>query len=383
MSEAARTLEHAGGRAARLAALVPGLPRLLEGRWIAGLLHLGLALFLVAVAIGSRGRIAATVHGGHLDQWIALVTLVLALAGAWGPALAPGLTARVAGRLRRGPAWGGVWKEFHRNRLAAFGLYLMVLLYLLTLLTPYLAPFDPNLQVDILHTRYLSPSLTHLMGTDRFGRDVFSRVLYGARISLSIGFVAMGIAVTLGTLVGAVAGFLGRFVDTALMRIVDMFISFPPLVLVLAIVAIVERPPIFLVIAVLGITLWPPVARIVRGEVLSLREREFIQAARALGLSNWRIILRHVIPNTLAPVIVAGTLGIGNTILLEAGLSFLGFGVQPPTASWGTMIADGRDALLNAWWVATFPGLAIVITVVAFNLIGDGLRDALDPRLRA
>jgi peptide/nickel transport system permease protein len=222
----------------------------------------------------------------------------------------------------------------------------------------------------------------HPLGTDQFARDVLSRLLYGARISLLIGFVAVGISVTIGTLLGAVAGFLGGAVDGVIMRFVDMVISFPRLVLLITIIALFE-PSIFLITAVLGLTLWPGTARIVRGEVLALREREFVQAAEALGFSKRRIILRHLIPNALGPVIVAATLGIGDTIVMEAGLSFLGLGVQPPTPSWGTMVADGRNVLLNAWWLSTFPGLAIVFTVLSFNLVGDGLRDALDPRLRS
>jgi peptide/nickel transport system permease protein len=249
------------------------------------------------------------------------------------------------------------------------------------LLAPYLTSYEPNAIGDIAATRHLPPSLDHLMGTDRFGRDVFTRVLYGARISLSIGFVAVSISVTLGTVIGAVSGYFGGVVDTVLMRFVDMLISFPRLVLLITVIALFQ-PSIFTVIVVLGLTLWPATARIVRGEVLSLREREFVEAARALGLDSPRIIFRHIIPNVLGPVIVAATLGLGNIILIEAGLSFLGLSVQPPTPSWGNIIDGGREYLVQAWWVSTFPGLAIVVTVVAFNLIGDGLRDALDPRLR-
>jgi peptide/nickel transport system permease protein len=254
-------------------------------------------------------------------------------------------------------------------------------LYALALVTPLVAPYDPNLQGNLLTERFVGLSPAHPLGTDQFARDVLSRLLYGARISLSIGFLAVAISVTIGTTLGAVAGYLGGLVDTAIMRFVDMVISFPRLVLLITIIALFE-PSIFLITAVLGLTLWPGTARIVRGEVLSLKEREFVQAAVALGYSRPRIIFRHLIPNALAPVIVAATLGIGNTIVLEAGLSFLGLGVQPPTPSWGTMVEAGRGQLLDAWWLSTFPGLAIVFTVLSFNLVGDGLRDALDPRLR-
>jgi len=257
-----------------------------------------------------------------------------------------------------------------------------VVLYLVALLAPLIAPYDPIAQQDIVRTGFLPPSLEHPLGTDRFGRDVLSRIIYGARVSLSIAFVAVAIAITIGTILGAVAGYMGGRVDAAIMRFTDMVLAFPRLVLLIMIIALFS-PSIFLIITVLGLTQWPSTARIVRGEVLSLREREFVMAARALGFGRWRIILRHLVPNVLAPVIVAATLGIGNTIVLEAGLSFLGLGVAPPTPTWGNMVADGRETLLSAWWVATFPGLTIVVTVLAFNLLGDGLRDALDPRLRS
>jgi peptide/nickel transport system permease protein len=191
----------------------------------------------------------------------------------------------------------------------------------------------------------------------------------------------VAISVTLGTLVGALAGYFRGWVDTAIARFIDMMLSIPRLILVLVVIA-VFRPEIWIVIVVLGFTGWEGTARIVRGQFLQLREQEFVQASRALGYGDGRIILRHILPNTLAPIIVIATLGIGTTILLEAGLSFLGLGVQPPTASWGSMVNDGRDAMITAWWISTFPGLAIVLTVVCFNLLGDGLRDALDPRLR-
>jgi peptide/nickel transport system permease protein len=324
-------------------------------------------------------RVAAA-FGGAWDERLALGALVAALAGSWAWSWRD--VAKPRARAQVGVSqWDLTTRAFAKNRTAVAGLMIIVGMYLLALLTPFLAPHDPSFQGDLVAERFIGMSATHPLGTDQFARDVFSRLLYGARISLLIGFVSVGISVTIGTLVGAVAGYLGGVVDGVVMRFVDMVISFPQLVLLITIIAFFE-PSIFLITAVLGLTLWPNTARIVRGEVLSLREREFVQAARALGYSKRRIILRHLIPNALAPVIVAATLGIGQTIVLEAGLSFLGLGVQPPTPSWGTMVADGRNVLLNAWWLSTFPGLAIVLTVLSFNLVGDGLRDALDPRLR-
>jgi peptide/nickel transport system permease protein len=220
-----------------------------------------------------------------------------------------------------------------------------------------------------------------LLGTDQYGRDIFSRVLYGSRISLSIGFLVVLISVTLGTVIGVSSGYFGGWVDNVMMRLVDVLIAFPALFLILIIIATFGNS-IYLIVITLSFTGWMGVARIVRGQVLSLKEQEFILAAKSLGLSNLRIIFRHLMPNALTPVIVAATLRIGSIILTEAGLSFLGLGVQPPTPSWGNIINEGRDSLLNHWWISTFPGIAILSTVVCFNLIGDGIRDALDPRMR-
>ena len=341
-----------------------------------------MSTFAATTAVFSFDDITRTFSDGQLDAWIALATLFVTVVGVW--ALGIYDVAVLANRPYRrvGVSQSRIaWRRFRRNRLAMAGLAIMAILYWVTLLAPFLAPFDPNFQGDIVLNRYLPPAAEHLFGTDKFGRDIFSRVLYGARISLTIGFLAVAISISLGVMVGAVAGYFRGFVDTAIARLIDMLLSIPRLILLLVVIAIFE-PSIFLIVAVLGVTGWEGSARIVRGQFLQLREQEFVQAARALGYSDGRIMLRHILPNTLAPIIVIDTLNIGNTILLEAALSFLGLGVQPPTASWGSMVSDGRAAMITAWWISTFPGLAIVLTVISFNLLGDGLRDALDPRLR-
>jgi peptide/nickel transport system permease protein len=349
-------------------------------RWrVAGL---ALLVWLAAgwILVWRLGRVRAAVVGGALDDRLAVVTLALALVAPcvwWWRVLRAPVDAKRFG----GSPWDLATRAFSKNRGAVAGLAIIVVLYLIALVTPLVAPYDPAFQGDLVNERYVGLSAAHPLGTDQFARDVLSRLLYGTRISLIIGFVSVGISVTIGTLLGAIAGYIGGVVDGLIMRVVDMVISFPTLVLLITIIAFFE-PSIFLIVAVLGLTLWPNTARIVRAEVLSLREREFVQAAVALGYSKRRIILGHLIPNALGPVIVASTLGIGQMIVLEAGLSFLGLGVQPPTPSWGTMVADRRNVLLGAWWLSTFPGLAIVFTVLSFNLVGDGLRDALDPRLR-
>lgn len=363
-----------------LGGILPGAPQLLRGRWGSGSLVLALWIGLLWVLVSRWERVAASPFG-DLDQRVALATLVLGLVASWGWSFRDIRRSEEDRRISENSVWGLALASFRKNRVAVGGAIAIVLLYVVALLTPFLAPVDPSLQGDLIGERLLPPSALHPLGTDQFARDVLSRMLYGARVSLSIGFVAVGISITIGVVLGAVAGFLGGWVDSFIMRTVDVVISFPRLVLLITIIAFFQ-PSIFLIVAVLGLTQWPSTTRLVRGEVLSLREREFIQAGTALGYSRTRLIFRHLVPHTLAPVIVAATLGIGDTIVLEAGLSFLGLGVQPPTPSWGTMVADGRNNLIGAWWLSTFPGLAIVLTVLAFNLAGDGLRDALDPRMR-
>ena len=365
--------------ARHLGIIMPGLPQILAGRWGSGVMVVLTWVGMLWIVI-ARGPRVVSVTLSTWDGRLAWVTVAIALVASWVWSWRDQQRSSVVSAVGVSQ-WDLAVRAFSKNRTAVAGLILIVAMYLIALVTPLIAPHDPGFQYDLLTHRFIGPSATHPLGTDQYARDVLSRLLYGARISLTIGFVAVSISVTVGTVLGAIAGFFGGVVDSVIMRFVDMVISFPRLILLITIIALFE-PSIFLVIAVLGLTLWPSTARIVRGEVLVLREREFIQAAEALGYPKRRIIMRHLIPNALAPVIVAATLGIGNTIVLEAGLSFLSLGVQPPTPSWGTMVADGRSDLLNAWWLSTFPGLAIVFTVLAFNLVGDGLRDALDPRLR-
>lgn len=364
-----------------LTVLLPGAGHALMGEWLRGLMILLPWGTLLGLIFWAWERIVAVGDGGSLDLWIAIATLAGMLALVWGGALFD-LTVRRRRLLVRGDSqWSIAARQFRRNKLALVGLGIIVVLYLVALMAPLLAPHDPLAQHDIARTSFQSPRAGNWLGTDRFGRDVLSRIIYGSRISLSIGFIATVISITIGTLLGALAGYFGGRVDTLIMRFTDTVLAFPRLVLLIMIVALFG-PSITVIILVLGLTQWPGTTRIVRGDVLSLREREFIQAAQALGMGRARIIGRHLIPNVMAPVIVAATLGIGNTIVMEAGLAFLGLGVQPPTPTWGSMVADGRESLISAWWVATFPGLVIVLVVLAFNLVGDGLRDALDPRLR-
>ncbi|OGP75108.1 MAG: peptide ABC transporter permease, partial [Deltaproteobacteria bacterium RBG_13_58_19] len=251
--------------------------------------------------------------------------------------------------------------------------------FVVSLLAPWLAPFDPGF-ID-LQSVLMPPNAQHWLGTDPLGRDVLSRIIYGSRVSLKVGFVAVGLATLVGLMIGSLAGFYGGWVDQVLMRLVDLMLCFPSFFLILAVIALLE-PSIWNIMAVIGLTGWMGVARLVRAEFLSLREREFVVAARALGASDLRLILRHMLPNALAPVMVSATLGVAGAILTESALSFLGLGVQPPTPSWGNILTAGKDNIEIAWWLSFFPGLAILLTVMSYNLLGEGIREAIDPRLR-
>lgn len=264
-----------------------------------------------------------------------------------------------------------------RSRVA---LVVLTVVVLAALFAPVLAPYDPSAQLDIVRLKSLAPSLAHPFGTDPYSRDVLSRVLYGARVSLSIAFAAVALSVSFGVLVGVVAGYVGGVVDAVLMRLVDAALAIPRLLLIIAVVALWGSVSVTaLTILIAGVT-WFAVSRLVRAETLTVRDRDYVVAARALGVSPWRIVLRHVLPNVVGPGIVSATLAVGSVILLEAGLSYLGIGVRPPTASWGSIIQDGAERVSDLWWLTVFPGLAIVITVFACNALGDALRDALDPR---
>ncbi|HEU5190607.1 MAG TPA: ABC transporter permease [Methylomirabilota bacterium] len=271
------------------------------------------------------------------------------------------------------------WRTFSRNRLAVIGGVVVGILVIFAVLAPVLAPWDPN--KHDMRVILSPPSSQHWMGTDQLGRDVLSRVLYGSRVSLAVGFVSVGIATLVGILLGAAAGYHGVWVDGVIMRFVDLMLVFPRFFLLLAVLAFL-KPSIWTIMVVIGLTGWMSVARLVRAEFLTLREREFVVWSESVGASAARVVFRHILPNALAPVLVAMTLGIPAAILMESGLSFLGLGVQPPHATWGNILTEGKDSLEIAWWMTVYPGLAILITVLSYNLLGEGIRDALDPRLR-
>ncbi len=287
------------------------------------------------------------------------------------------------------------WRRLRRHKLAVAGLVVLSLMVLGALFAKQLAPFDPN-AIDNVHWQGtpLPPCFQdaaqcggHALGTDEVGRDLFSRLLFGARISLTVGLFAVLMELLIGTTLGAIAGYYGGWIDYGLMRLTDVFLSIPLLPLLLVLTAIVAASSskaalsFGVIVIIIGGLSWMAVARLVRASFLSLREREFAEAARAVGNNDGRIIFRHLLPNAIAPIVVQGTLDVANVIILESGLSFLGLGIQPPTASWGNMLANAQSNLSIAWWAAVFPGLCILVTVLAINYIGDGLRDALDPNM--
>jgi peptide/nickel transport system permease protein len=263
------------------------------------------------------------------------------------------------------------------NPLALWGFVIIAGILLLALFAPQIAAYDPE-AIDV-KAILLPPSSIHLMGTDGLGRDVFSRMLFGARISLLVGFVAVGIATVIGIILGAISGFYRGWVDIVIMRLVDVMLSIPTFFLILAVIAFLT-PSIWNIMIVIGLTSWMGVTRLVRAEFLSLRGREFVLASQTLGAQDARLIFKHLLPNSLTPIIVSSVLGIASAVLIESGLSFLGLGVQAPQASWGNILTDGKEYIQFAWWLSLFPGMAILITVLGYNLLGEGLRDALDPR---
>ncbi|MDD5431991.1 MAG: ABC transporter permease [Candidatus Omnitrophica bacterium] len=258
-----------------------------------------------------------------------------------------------------------------KNKALLAGIIIIGFFSLIAIFAPIISPYEPSIidQNNLL----MAPSSKHLLGTDSLGRDILSRIIYGARISLSIGLIAVGIATLLGLILGSIAGFYGGLIDMIIMRFVDIMLCFPTFFLILAVVAMLE-PSIFNIMIIIGLTSWMGVARLVRAEILTLKEREFIQASRAIGASNFRIISRHLIPNAIGPVLVNATLGIAGAILLESGLSFLGLGVQPPVPSWGNILIEAKSTLGVAWWITVFPGLAILVTILGFNFLSEGLK---------
>jgi peptide/nickel transport system permease protein len=292
------------------------------------------------------------------------------------------------------------WKRFKRNKLSVAGGIIVLILFLIAVFAPFISPYDPY---EIDRTQILEPpSSTHPFGTDDLGRDVMSRMVYGSKISLAVGFVAIGIATLIGMILGALSGYYGGWIDRVIMRFIDIMLSIPTFFLILAVIAFIDPnlwyvilprlisktlesvimdPNILNIMIVIGFTSWMSVARLVRAEFLSLKEREYVLAARALGAKNMRIIFKHIMVNSMAPVLVSAVLGIAAAILVESALSFLGLGVQPPTPSWGNILALGKDNIEIAWWLSVFPGLAILITVLGYNLLGEGIRDSVDPRL--
>lgn len=275
--------------------------------------------------------------------------------------------------------WKDAWHRLSRNTFAMIGLTILILIVGIAIFAPKIAPFDPNLQ-DYTSSMQ-SPSRNHLLGTDNFGRDILSRIMYGARISLRLGLFGTLIGASVGSLLGAVAGYFGGWVDMIIMRLLDVQMAFPGILLAVIVIAVMGVSDLNVIIAI-GVFSFPTFARVIRGAFLVLREQDYVVAAKSVGASSMRILLRHLLPNSLSPILVLSTIRLGTAILTAASLGFLGLGVRPPSPEWGTMLSEGRNYMQLAPHIAIFPGLAILVTVVALNLVGDGLRDALDPRTR-
>jgi peptide/nickel transport system permease protein len=303
-----------------------------------------------------------------LVRWALAIAVAAAVGRLWARTGASG-----------GP-WGTALARLRRNRAGTAALHFLLFVAAVALFARWLAPFNPNEQLDIIGLASRPPSAAHPFGTDIYSRDVLSRLVYGARISLSVACLAILLSITVGTAYGTIAGYVGGRTDAVMMRVIDALLSIPRILMLLAIFALWGRVSLGALVLILGLTGWFATSRLVRAQVLSLKTEEMVVAARALGARHRRIVWRHILPGVTSTVVVAATLGIGNVIILEAGLSFLGVGVQPPTASWGNMISDGASNVAGLWWMSLFPGFAIVLTVMAFNIIGDALRDALDPR---
>lgn len=280
---------------------------------------------------------------------------------------------------RKSGFWGDAWKRLSRNKAAMFSLIILVLLILCAIFADYIAPY-PYDQQDYTQT-FQFPSKAHPLGTDNFGRDIFSRIIYGSRVSLLVGFASIFTAIIFGGLLGAVSGYYGNRVDNVIMRAMDILMAIPGMLLAISLAAAL-KPGLFNLVIAIAIADIPGYARVVRASVLTIKEQEYIEAAQCIGADDKRIIFRHVLPNCLAPIIVQATLGMAGAILSAASLSFLGLGIQPPTPEWGSMLSSARQYIRGYWHMTTFPGLAIMITIFALNVLGDGLRDALDPRLK-
>ena len=368
-------------RRIRNRAWVPGLGHMSLGRWGRGIRLTVFSLVVVLLMAWRRDRFFGAFSTPFVDRWVASIFLILLLAGAlWYSRWDVARILRDGGDAKKGKSpWKVAMRRFRENRLAVYSIYVILFFYAAAILAPIIAPYDPAAIPDVMANRYLPPSWVHPFGTDEFGRDLFSRALYGARVSLSIGFLAMIIAKTVGTIYGAVSAYFGGIVDAILMRILDVWIAFPTFYLMLMLVGVFEASLLALVL-ILGFTAWPGTARFIRGEILSLKNQQFTEAARAIGLPAHQIILKHLIPSALSPVLVTAALAVAGMIGAEAGLSYLGLGIRPPTPSWGNMVSAGKDNLLNAWWVAFFPGGLLTLTLISFSLLADGLRDALDPK---